>query len=163
VVPEDAIVPLAQGKLDPALFDVSELARTGYGDTLPLIVDHAGPTPRSAAARVTRELPVLSAVAVEADRSGAYWPTVAVLDSGIDATHPDLADAVVEAQNFSESETTDDRDGHGTHIASIITGDGDRYRGVAPDAKLLVGKVIDDYMEWTSTIRNRPTDRNSSR
>lgn len=74
VVPEDAIVPLAQGKLDPALFDVTELARSGHGDTLPLIV--AGPTPRGAGARVTRELPVLGAVAVDADRSGAYWATL---------------------------------------------------------------------------------------
>ncbi len=75
--------------------------------------------------------------------------TVAVLDSGIDATHPDLADAVVTARDFTGSATgTEDHVGHGTHVASIVTGSGaasaGRYAGVAPDARLVVGKVIDD-------------------
>jgi subtilisin family serine protease len=74
--------------------------------------------------------------------------TVAVLDTGIDVTHPDLADAVVGAKNFTNSTTDDDRVGHGTHVASTITGSGaasgGKYQGVAPDAKLLNGKVLDD-------------------
>lgn len=74
---------------------------------------------------------------------------VAVLDTGIDATHPDLADAVAEAEDFTGSASgTDDRLGHGTHVASIITGSGaassGKYQGVAPDTRLLVGKVLDD-------------------
>ncbi len=73
---------------------------------------------------------------------------VGLLDSGIDATHPDLDDVVVEAQDFTGSDDPVDRYGHGTHVASIITGDGaasdGRYKGVAPDADLLVGKVLDD-------------------
>jgi subtilisin family serine protease len=75
--------------------------------------------------------------------------TVAVLDTGIDTTHPDLADAVVGARDFTGSPSgSDDRVGHGTHVASIITGSGaasaGRFRGVAPDTRLLVGKVLDD-------------------
>ncbi|GAB3432805.1 S8 family serine peptidase [Actinophytocola sediminis] len=203
VVPEDAVSLLGQGKLDPRLFNVTELARSGYAgrSRLPLIVDYAGPTPRSAAARVSRELPVVGATAVSVERSGAYWPTarkaehiwldgrveaalehsvpqigapeawqaghtgagatVAVLDTGVDVTHPDLTDAVVDARNFTDSDTTDDRNGHGTHLASTITGNGDRHQGVAPDAKLLNGKVLDDWgfgfeswiiagMEWAT-------------
>ncbi|MEQ7004753.1 S8 family serine peptidase [Actinopolymorpha sp. B17G11] len=73
---------------------------------------------------------------------------VAVLDTGIDADHPDLAGAVVAAEDFTETGSTHDGNGHGTHVASIITGSGtasgDRYTGVAPDADLLVGKVLDD-------------------
>jgi hypothetical protein len=91
---------------------------------------------------------------------------VAVLDTGIDATHPDLADAVVTAEDFTgDPDGASDGHGHGTHVASIITGSGaasgERYAGVAPDARLLVGKVLDDFgqgfesqvitgMEWAA-------------
>ncbi|MEV0734201.1 S8 family serine peptidase [Polymorphospora sp. NPDC050346] len=71
---------------------------------------------------------------------------VAVLDSGIDDTHPDLAGKVVARRNFvSEIETALDLNGHGTHVSSTIVGSGtasdDRNVGVAPGATLLDGKV----------------------
>jgi subtilisin family serine protease len=73
---------------------------------------------------------------------------VAVLDTGIDAAHPDLAGKVAVSQNFSDSPDADDHFGHGTHVASIITGSGaasgGRYKGVAPGVSLLSGKVLDD-------------------
>ncbi|GAA1508347.1 S8 family serine peptidase [Kribbella lupini] len=69
--------------------------------------------------------------------------TVAVLDSGIDATHPDLSGRVVAAKNFT-ADPAADAVGHGTHVASTIAGRG-AYQGVAPDAKLLDGKVCDDF------------------
>ena len=73
--------------------------------------------------------------------------TVAVLDSGVDATHPDLAGKVAESRNFSESPDPEDAYGHGTHVASTIAGSGaasgGRYKGVAPDATLLSGKVCE--------------------
>ncbi|MDH6465191.1 subtilisin family serine protease [Micromonospora sp. A200] len=74
--------------------------------------------------------------------------SVAVLDTGVDTTHPDLAGKVAESRNFTE--VTDDRDtvGHGTHVASTIAGSGagsgGKYKGVAPDATLLSGKVCED-------------------
>lgn len=75
---------------------------------------------------------------------------VAVLDTGIDATHPDLADQIEKARNFSgpDPENVTDHIGHGTHVASIIAGTGDasggRYTGVAPGADLMIGKVVND-------------------
>ncbi|SOD66579.1 Subtilase family protein [Streptomyces zhaozhouensis] len=80
--------------------------------------------------------------------------TVAVLDTGIAADHPDLgADRVIAEQNFSDSDSASDRDGHGTHVASTVAGTGDPYNGVAPGASLLNGKVLDDGGSgWESDI-----------
>ncbi|MEV6377063.1 S8 family peptidase [Micromonospora musae] len=73
---------------------------------------------------------------------------VAVLDTGVDATHPDLAGRIAEAQDFTGTGSARDGHGHGTHVASTIAGSGaasDGLRkGVAPGAKLLIGKVLDD-------------------
>ncbi|NUW35986.1 S8 family serine peptidase [Nonomuraea sp. SMC257] len=72
---------------------------------------------------------------------------VAVLDTGIDVTHPDLAGRVAARADFTEAQNGRDLIGHGTHVASTIAGSGaasdGRYRGVAPGATLLDGKVCE--------------------
>jgi subtilisin family serine protease len=68
---------------------------------------------------------------------------VAVLDTGYDGGHPELKSQVEAAADFTgEGDAGVDADGHGTHVASTIAGVGDRYTGVAPGARLLVGKVL---------------------
>nr|WP_042179228.1 S8 family peptidase [Kibdelosporangium sp. MJ126-NF4]CEL13703.1 peptidase S8 and S53, subtilisin, kexin, sedolisin [Kibdelosporangium sp. MJ126-NF4]CTQ99389.1 peptidase S8 and S53, subtilisin, kexin, sedolisin [Kibdelosporangium sp. MJ126-NF4] len=77
--------------------------------------------------------------------------TVAVVDTGIDADHPDLKGKIVDSANFTAEPDIADTHGHGTHVASIIAGtglaSGGRYRGVAPAASLLVAKVFDSSGE----------------
>ncbi|NED86161.1 S8 family serine peptidase [Streptomyces sp. SID11233] len=73
---------------------------------------------------------------------------VAVLDTGADAEHPDLKGRITASENFTDSDTTDDLQGHGTHTLSTVGGSGaasdGKQKGVAPGADLLVGKVLND-------------------
>ncbi|MGX1503509.1 UNVERIFIED_CONTAM: subtilisin family serine protease [Streptomyces graminofaciens] len=73
---------------------------------------------------------------------------VAVLDTGVDASHPDLKDRVTESRSFIEGEEVADRNGHGTHVSSTVGGSGAASggleKGVAPGAELAVGKVLSD-------------------
>jgi serine protease AprX len=79
--------------------------------------------------------------------------TVAVIDSGIDFTHPDLADAMVAnvkmsplgpdgpLQPIEGLPNTDNTSGHGTHVAGDVAGRGTAsdgaYKGAAPGASLV--------------------------
>lgn len=73
--------------------------------------------------------------------------TVGVLDSGIDATHPDFEGKIVETQSFVPDQDASDPFGHGTHVASTVLGSGAAsgglYKGVAPGAKLVDARVLD--------------------
>lgn len=84
--------------------------------------------------------------------------TVAIIDTGIDTDHPDLADSLVGQQCFcsggpccpnglatqSGAGAAEDDQGHGTHISGIITGNGVfAPEGGAPGADLVVVKVLD--------------------
>lgn len=84
--------------------------------------------------------------------------TVAVLDTGITLTHPELQDALLPGEDFVDiidgtskfigdylgyDDIPDDEVGHGTHVAGIIAGKGLKMpSGVAPNCKILPVRVL---------------------
>ncbi len=78
---------------------------------------------------------------------------VAVLDTGLDFTHPDFAGRVVRSMSFVPGETVQDRRGHGTHCIGTACGPkkpavGPRY-GVAHGCEIYVGKVLNNMGRGT--------------
>jgi subtilisin family serine protease len=77
---------------------------------------------------------------------------VAVVDTGVDRTHPDLAGRFVAGRNFVDAATGgddnwDDQQGHGTFMAGLIaadTGNADGVASVAPLAKIMAVRVLND-------------------
>jgi serine protease AprX len=77
-------------------------------------------------------------------------PTIAIIDSGIDASRGDFANRVLGQVNFSSlgSNSPGDGYGHGTFVAGLIAGSGSSshgaYAGVAPGASILDVRVAHD-------------------
>ncbi|MFK0248755.1 S8 family peptidase [Amycolatopsis azurea] len=137
-----------------------------------LAVQRANGTPSAKAAPARAELePTDPAKVPSADRTGEQWDmraigadkahaiepgspdvVVGVLDSGVDATHPDLAAALDPGKSAGCLTGAPDRNWaattsvHGTHVAGIIAAadDGKGVTGVAPGVRIASVKVIDD-------------------
>ena len=89
-------------------------------------------------------VPLVGAPAAWAGGFTGSGVPVGVLDTGVDASHPDVAQGVAQTADFTGGDD-EDRAGHGTAVASIIAGSGaasaGRYRGMAPDAQIWSAKV----------------------
>ncbi|GAB6065628.1 hypothetical protein JCM9492_07200 [Aquifex pyrophilus] len=78
---------------------------------------------------------------------------IGIADSGIDYTHPAFRGRILEIHDLTTGEVCykeeiekgncnqRDTDGHGTHVAGIAAGDHEVYRGIAPEAELIVVKI----------------------
>jgi hypothetical protein len=91
---------------------------------------------------------------LEANRAYEYWDAapvlapvrVAVIDSGIDADHPEFAGRIADARSFVGGSARVDTDGHGTFVAGLIAAGVNNSVGIAgmsPSAELLVAKVVE--------------------
>jgi serine protease AprX len=73
-------------------------------------------------------------------------PTIAIVDSGIDATRADFDGRVIEQVSLTDREPNSPRDGngHGTAVASVAAGEAAGYSGAAPNANVVSIDVLDD-------------------
>lgn len=101
-------------------------------------------------------------------RTGKDSITAAVLDTGI-AQHPDFGRRIIGFRDFiNQKQQPYDDSGHGTHVCGILAGDGmasgGRLAGIAPEARLVVGKVLNkngegavdnmlDGIEWILSVQ----------
>lgn len=98
---------------------------------------------------------------------------VAVVDTGVNAEHPELKGRVLVGKNYCKyrdsTDTRDDR-GHGTHVAGSIAG---KNVGIAPEAEILPVKVLDgngggkvrdiiNALKWITTYRDPKNGRKAS-
>ena len=106
--------------------------------------------------------------AVDAATLQSGWPdgaevTVAVFDTGVDATHADLdANVLV---GFGTGDGRLDSDGHGTHVAGIIAAEADNGedgRGVAPSVSILPLHVIGGGALSLTDALNRVIERHEA-
>ncbi|MGH9196399.1 MAG: S8 family serine peptidase, partial [Acidimicrobiia bacterium] len=80
--------------------------------------------------------------------------TIAIVDSGVDLAHEDLAPKLVPGFDFVENDHDPrDENNHGTHVAGIaaaVTGNSRGVAGAAPDAKIMPVRVLDEEGEGGS-------------
>jgi thermitase len=79
--------------------------------------------------------------------TGSSSINIAILDTGVDQDHPDLANKIISNTNFSNSPTADDVYGHGTHVAGIAaasTNNGIGVAGLGYTATIMNVKVLGD-------------------
>jgi Subtilase family/Putative metal-binding motif len=109
-------------------------------------------------ADLAQSVPLIKADQVQALGFNGAGMTVGIVDTGVDTSHPDLADSVDGQVCFCQNgggccpngQSTQtgpgsalDDNGHGTHVSGIVTGNGTvAPRGVAPGAKIVMAKVL---------------------
>ena len=128
-------------------------------------------------ANLMDSVPLINATGVwkMVDANGQYitgkGTTIAIVDTGIDYTHPDLGGCfgptckVVGGWDFQNNDADPKDDmGHGTHCAAIAASNG-TLKGVAPDAKLYAYKVLNSrgsgYMSTVIAGIERAMDPNN--
>ena len=138
-LPDGMVLDVAREAISgfPGVRYVEEDARVGTGDVSrdPLFYEQW-------------HLMRIGAVRAWGASKGSPDVMVAIVDSGVDATHPDLSGRVLGGYDYVEDdEDASDENGHGTHVAGIITASGDNDVGVAGLAwrtSILPVRVLDE-------------------
>lgn len=88
---------------------------------------------------------------------------IAIVDTGVDLSHEDLKDKIVAGRNFVEGDDTPaaDDNGHGTHVSGIAaasTGNGVGVAGVAPAARIMPVRVLQDAGDGSGNASGNTSD-----
>ncbi len=168
--PDPAVVQRAGGKVVYTYHLVPAIAARGPGAVISKIAEHP---------RVVRIEPDRKVYAVDAELDNTWGVKrigagivhdggnkgtgvkVAVIDSGIDYTHPDLDGNYAGGYDFTNDDNDPmDDDGHGTHVAGTIAAEDNDVGvvGVAPEASLYGLKVLDstgtgDYSDVIAALQ----------
>ncbi len=126
----------------------------GYRDGVVRLVDHllspklsmSGTSQKAIAAAETAATWGLQVTQVLDSQFSGMGVKVAVLDTGLDLTHPDFAGRKITSKSFISNEEVQDKNGHGTHCIGTACGGKNpailpRY-GVAYNAEIFAGKVL---------------------
>lgn len=145
--------------------DLQKLRQNPYVDYVDVEVFHPAPRPMRGViytplkegleGAMSSHMPwgIKAVHAMEAWKAGDKGQNsrVLVLDTGIDKNHPSIRDNFEVGRNFAGEQTVDsenyaDTVGHGTHVSGTIAGvmDSTGFTGVAPKAKLLMGRVCSE-------------------
>lgn len=164
VMPVLRVAAVRQPKATPGAALETLRAATSLATSRSSRASRAGDDP-APALRLDRRLkrsldhsvPQIGAPAAHARGLTGEGVTVAVIDSGVDKSHPDLAGKVIAAETFIDDGLgTEDVAGHGTHVASIIAGSGAAsgglYRGVAPGARLISARACGELFCSESSV-----------
>jgi hypothetical protein len=85
----------------------------------------------------------ISATTLSSTRKGE-GQIIALMDSGVDSSHPDLASAQIIHKKDYTGKGNVDQHGHGTHLAGILASGHSKYRGVAPKTTIWSYRVLNE-------------------
>ena len=131
------LLPTLPGLASPSAMDNGEIHLPG------VLCGPVSDGPRAALARSTSMMSIGEVRSLYPDLDGAGY-TVAVIDTGVDYTHPALADRYLGGYDFVNNDANPmDDEGHGTHVAGIIASENATYTGIVPGANIVALKVLD--------------------
>jgi serine protease len=137
LVPGLQVLAITPGTVEETCAALRQIPGVRYAEPDRVRFAHAQTTPYG--------IPMVNADISWANHGTGIGAKVAVLDTGVDTTHPDLPPTVA-AQSFVPGLTVEDFNRHGTHCSGTVLGlnNDEGVIGVAPGASLMIGKVLNN-------------------